>query len=507
MGEVARKFNIKATKATDSLELIKSTHTEEIVIALCGQLGTDLKIIEEILVEELRTIYNYDTQVIKLSDYISKYTDVNLVETTSEYYRITTGMDKGNELRAKYGNQILAELAIQDILIDRTEETDRNDVEIEKFNSRRKCYIINSIKHPEELKLFKEVYREIFYVIGVFTSMDLREKNLTKKLGISKSKVYEIIDRDTGEDKMNGQKVEITFIESDYFLRIGTNEKNKIKPKIERFLKILFDVGINTPLVEETAMYQAAAAAANSACLSRQVGACITDEKGSILSLGWNDVPTFGGNLYPNRELNQDMRCFNNGSCECANKVRKDSMIKSIINEIKNEIDWKEEYTVKLISILENNGIKGLIEFARSIHAEMHALIIGSQKTGTQMVGGKLFCTTYPCHNCARHIIVAGIKEVYYIEPYKKSLCIDLHSDAITEDENETSKVRILMYEGVAPKKYMKAYKLIGDDRKEKIKNQNLRIVKPKFTMTLRALHQLEASVTINLDKKFQRED
>ena len=75
----------------------------------------------------------------------------------------------------------------------------------------------------------------------------------------------------------------------------------------------------------------------------------------------------------------------------------------------------------------------------------MHAIISGSQLSGSKMINGKLFCTTYPCHNCARHIIVAGIKEVYYIEPYVKSLCLTLHDDAITEDENSTEKVRILI--------------------------------------------------------------
>jgi deoxycytidylate deaminase len=132
----------------------------------------------------------------------------------------------------------------------------------------------------------------------------------------------------------------------------------------------------------------------------------------------------------------------------------------------------------------------------------MHAIVIGSQKTGNEMIGGKLFCTTYPCHNCARHIILAGIKEVFYIEPYKKSLCTELHGDAVTEDEDVVNKVKILMYEGVAPKKYMQFYKLTVDNRKEKVKYQDFQTAIPKNTITLRALHQLEASVTEQLKLK-----
>ena len=32
----------------------------------------------------------------------------------------------------------------------------------------------------------------------------------------------------------------------------------------------------------------------------------------------------------------------------------------------------------------------------------------------TYVRNGKLFSTTYPCHSCARHIVAAGIKEVFY---------------------------------------------------------------------------------------------
>ena len=47
------------------------------------------------------------------------------------------------------------------------------------------------------------------------------------------------------------------------------------------------------------------------------------------------------------------------------------------------------------------------------------------------MVGGTLYTTTFPCHNCTRHIVASGIAKVYYIEPYAKSLALELHNDAI----------------------------------------------------------------------------
>ena len=81
-------------------------------------------------------------------------------------------------------------------------------------------------------------------------------------------------------------------------------------------------------------MYSAKSAAGNSACLSRQVGASITDKKGDLISTGWNDVPKFGGNLY--REgLPNDMRC--KIKKHCSNDFQKDNLVDKVIDSIKKD--------------------------------------------------------------------------------------------------------------------------------------------------------------------------
>ena len=486
----------------DTSTIINETNTEELIIALCGQLGTNINKINDQLSKLLKEDFGYEVQEIKLSKYISKYSSYNLENTKSKGERITSGIEGGNELRNKHGNSILAQLAIREIALDRSEQTKDQDAEKQTFRSRRKCYIINSLKHPDELNLLKQIYRNIFYTIGIFSKIKLRETNL-KREGLKIPEIYSLIDRDSGEDKSFGQGVEKTFIKSDYFLRISSENIKDIKPKIERFLNLIFDNEILTPTIEETAMYQAAAAATNSACLSRQVGAAITDRDGKILSLGWNDVPKFGGDLY-NSSCEIDNRCYNFNNQKCVNEENKIKISRNIAsNLVENGLIKKEQLDLVKDSILDN-GINRLIEFARSIHAEMHAIIQGSQKTGDKMVGGNLFCTTYPCHNCARHILVAGIKKVYYIEPYKKSLGTILHSDAIVEDvEQSDDKLQILMYEGVAPVRFIDFYKMTNDNRKQKLKKeQELISLKPKHTLTLRAIHQLESIVTNELKDK-----
>jgi hypothetical protein len=74
-----------------------------------------------------------------------------------------------------------------------------------------------------------------------------------------------------------------------------------------------------------------------------------------------------------------------------------------------------------------------------------------------------MYVTTFPCHNCTRHIIAAGIKRVYYIEPYPKSKARDLHSDAICFDEKqaiEDGKIPFLPFVGIGPRRYLDFFSL-----------------------------------------------
>jgi deoxycytidylate deaminase len=105
--------------------------------------------------------------------------------------------------------------------------------------------------------------------------------------------------------------------------------------------------------------------------------------------------------------------------------------------------------------IIKDSRVKDLIEFSRAVHAEMHAILGASRIAGDRVIGGKVFVTTYPCHSCARHLVAAGISEIYYIEPYRKSLATRLHADAITESDSDCSKVRILPFDGVAPVRFL----------------------------------------------------
>jgi deoxycytidylate deaminase len=71
--------------------------------------------------------------------------------------------------------------------------------------------------------------------------------------------------------------------------------------------------------------------------------------------------------------------------------------------------------------VLSGTPVDDLIEFSRSIHAEMDAILGVAREGKHSLVGSTLYTNTYPCHNCARHIVAAGITNVVYIQPYKKA--------------------------------------------------------------------------------------
>jgi len=88
----------------------------------------------------------------------------------------------------------------------------------------------------------------------------------------------------------------------------------------------------------------------------------------------------------------------------------------------------------------------------------MEALLSVSRASSGSTKGAWMYVTTQPCHNCAKHILCAGIDRVYFIEPYPKSLAQRLWGDSIVIDPSvineEEDKLLLLPYEGIALKRF-----------------------------------------------------
>jgi cytidine deaminase len=98
--------------------------------------------------------------------------------------------------------------------------------------------------------------------------------------------------------------------------------------------------------------------------------------------------------------------------------------------------------------------VMDLLEFGRVIHAEMSS-ICDAARLGRSVRDATLFCTTFPCHICSKHIVASGVRRVVYIEPYPKSYAEVLHSDSISVGAaGEGGKVAFMPFIGISPYRY-----------------------------------------------------
>lgn len=501
--------------------------TPELVIALCGPIGSPLHETAEQICNALRE-HHYTCEKIRLSELIkinAPKVDTG-IDDSSRFKEIKSLIDAGDKLREKFGSDILAKLAIAKISGDREghigEFSDAADETRKKPKQRiqehRFCHIIDSIKNDAELDLLRMIYGDALFSIGVFSTIETRKENLNQPGAFSKEEVDDLIDTDSGEEFAHGQSVRNTFPRCDFFLRVDhashSPEESEAIPqilkKLRRFFSLIFQSVVITPTPEEAAMYASASAARNSACLSRQVGAAVTSATGELLAVGWNDVPQRGGGLYGKPPIintfagnTKDQRCFALSGGVCFNDLEKDGILEAIVESlVKGQLIKPDQSKSAKEKIKANTRVKDLIEFSRAVHAEMHAVLTASRIGGERLVGGKIFVTTYPCHSCARHIVAAGIDEIYYIEPYRKSMATKLHHDSLSERADEHKKVRILQFDGVAPRRFIELFEA-GDRKKNGVLSLPRRAVaQPATRVSLKAIPRLEQVVVAEVAEK-----
>jgi len=448
---------------------IEGRRADEIIIAFCGPVGCNLADVIRSTRAQFEE-YGYITEHIKVSDIILAHFRAHglpaelsktSLDVISGMERYTTLQDLGNELRKKYDPPILAALAMQEIAVKRTIAKGA------EAKAPKTVYIIDQLKHPEEVELFKLVYGDIFYLIGVLSPEKTRFNYLTRTERIPKHDAQYLIDRDRNElNATHGQKLEKTLQRADYFIRNNQDSVSNLAAPCQRFAALVHGKNGITPTTDESGMYAAYSASLKSACLSRQVGAAIVNREGNVISLGWNDVPKFGGGLYTSDTLN-DQRCIYHGA-KCYNDIHKSHLIDDIVNIISKKISVTQETKDELAKLIQKETRAGsIIEFSRAIHAEMEAILGLARSQGNSTDSCVLYTTTFPCHNCARHIIAAGIKRVVYIEPYEKSLALDLHEDAITTDSGTPEKTLFEAFAGVPPSKYAAFFMSKGDKKNQ----------------------------------------
>jgi deoxycytidylate deaminase len=353
-----------------------------------------------------------------------------------------------------------------------------------------RAYILDSVRHPEEVELLRRIYEDAFVLIGVVCEEERRRERLLKKYAdAGRDAISKFMGRDASADEKAGQHVADAFHLSDFFVDNTANRTIDNRPNLDwdindhlsRLIRILLRNEVVPPWISETAMHHAFSAAMRSTCLSRQVGAALVDRTGVIIATGTNEVPKAGGGVYGEGFAKDPLegRCALMTMPEgkdrfCRNTQTQNEIIDELITDIPELQALSDERKGKLKIELRHTQIGSLIEFSRAVHAEMDAVLSAARKS-TSIVGTRLFVTTFPCHYCARHIVTAGLDEVQYIEPYPKSRALMLHDDAIKIERtgwkpisDGGTHVLFRPFSGIAPRLYKKAFL---KDREFKDKN------------------------------------
>lgn len=561
--------------APDKQDLSAVVDGSEIVFAMVAAVGVNLKLAEDALSERLED-YGYRCEYIKITEHVipKLFKKTKSKKGERDFDRINRMMDLGDEARGKISKNILAKGAAAEIASRRKNPQKPN---------LRTAYIIHSLKHPDEVRELREIYPRGFHLIGVHAHPDFRRKHLMQMRKMSEDEAEQVMQRDRKAGEKHGQQLVDTFHLADFFVGWGgddsiettqttldlgaeitgvttagyTVNKVRVAAAIHRYVDLVFGHIYKTPTFGEHAMFMAFTASLRSADLSRQVGAVVARE-GEILANGSNDSPSAQGGLYwpyvdPTSRQILDVengRDFKRGFD--SNRHEQDLLIKTICDDFRAALDKPknpevvefqklrasgddqiakatEEIHTVLRKTLDKGGIRNLTEYGRVVHAEMEA-ILSCTRQGKSTKGATIYCTTFPCHNCAKHIITSGITRVVFIEPYLKSKALDFHDDSIVihypQDESGEDdsvkfpykrRVKFEPFFGVGPRRYLDLFSLsLGVGRPLDRKDTSGNIIpweekdgKPRLQMHQVSYLELEAdaqssfaSAVANLSKK-----
>ncbi len=441
----------------DVLDL-RGVKEPELVFGLVGALGSPMNKVVELLSSKLQEV-SYHAREIHLSRFLEAYTLSTPVPKAddTEFDKRNALMSRGNELRKLFGRGDALAMHAAAEIHDQRDHAGSGALE-------RQAFILRQLKHHDEVKLLRQIYEDGFHLISVYTPDKYRSEYLRNIVGLTTDDAKRLLDRDAGEEFSFGQQVTKTFHLADLFIGIHGSDDQSIeiaKGQIDRYIDLLFGIQILTPTIDEYGMFLAYSAGLRSSDLSRQVGAAIITDTGEVVSLGANEVPKAGGGQYWGCDY--DDRDFKRGYD--SNEKIKLECVEEVLACIENDA-WEEyisEEKNKRVALfaaqLAKTRLMNLTEFGRSVHGEMEA-ILSANRQGKSVRGQNLYVTTFPCHNCAKHIVGSGVKRVVYVEPYSKSLADRLHGDAIafTLDIECKDKVGFQPFQGVSWRRFAELF-------------------------------------------------
>jgi deoxycytidylate deaminase len=389
-------------------------------------------------------------------------------------------MDLGDRLREAYGGGEAAAL----VAVWRLIKLRKERAEQQGGGNRPFAWVFSHLMHEREVEILRELYGRRFFVISCDAPFEHRLDHLAqsyrRRAGYSFSQAREEalkrLHRDAGEmnlpaghedplakqiGRRNRLSVAETFRLGDAY--VSANEPEKATHVTRRLVQSIMGHPFHSLTLDELGMAAAFEASLASGALARRVGAAVMlDEQ--ICAVGYNDVPKYGGGTY-HAESSPDWREQVWGY-DPSDRERK-AIVADLLNRLSDVDGFLAEEFRKLDGEKRTERVLGephirdsrvfdIIEYGRVVHAEV-AAITGAARRGIPLSGGTLFTTTYPCHDCMRVIVAAGIHRVVYVEPYTKSHGAELQEDSVNVVSihgRQVGKVSVELFSGISQRRF-----------------------------------------------------
>jgi deoxycytidylate deaminase len=288
------------------------------------------------------------------------------------------------------------------------------------------CITIDAIRNPFEAIYFQQRYSS-FYLISINTPDEIRTDHLRAEHQLSDQQIEELDSKEypkklSGKDIYISQNIQKCIEIADIHINnpVRDNYDNELRSQLAWYISLIIHPGLITPTSNERCMQLAYTAKLNSGCISRQVGAVVTDSNYSVNAVGWNSSPE--GQVPCLLRNAKELLC---GGDELvySKYERTDKAFQAVANMSYVHIIEHDNLKGRNVSYcfkdLQNkvDGEKNQVH-TRSLHAEENAFLQIAKYGGPGINGGILFSTASPCELCSKKAYQLGIKQIVYIDPY-----------------------------------------------------------------------------------------
>lgn len=290
--------------------------------------------------------------------------------------------------------------------------------------------VIDAVRNPLELVYLRDQFAA-FYAIAITAHEQDRRARLSDA-GLRSKEIDALDKREYSKKSLSSydafvsQNLQECIQKSDIFIHnngaASEFEQNKLhlNRQIIRYVSLMARPGIVTPTSDERSMQLAFVAKLNSGCISRQVGAAITDASASIKAVGWNDVPK---GQVPCLLRDVSALLHSDGREAFSHYEKNDRPFREHLAKEFAGATWlktteglpcpfcfKDAYNTVT---KEKNQVH-----TRALHAEENAFLQLAKYGNSGIAGGQLFTTASPCELCSKKAYQLGIREIIYVDPY-----------------------------------------------------------------------------------------